>query len=598
MVTGLMGPATIWRGALLWGLLAGALGALPGLSVAQETAAGKDRDIAYVEDRLCAECHGEQYDRWLGSHHRHAMAPADRSNVQGDFDDARFTHKGKTTRFFRKDGRYFVATEGPKGEPGEFEVRYTFGYRPLQQYLLAMPGGRLQALDVAWDSENKRWFHLLPDLDPAPGDPLHWTAPFYTWNTTCAACHSTDLKKGYDPGRDSFTTTWAEVNVGCQACHGPGEAHMAWARSGAAPEAGAGLPAPLKGQDAAAEIQVCAPCHSRRQALTESYRPGDGFLDHFRPEVLRDDLYHPDGQILEEVYVYGSFLQSRMYRAGVRCSDCHDPHGGELKAAGNAVCTQCHGPAPPDRFAGLAAKTFDAPSHHRHQDGSSGALCVNCHMPAQTYMVVDPRRDHSLRVPRPDLSVKLGVPNACTQCHRDQTDAWAAEAVAAWTGGAQRERHYGEVLQAARRGEPGGRDGLLELLADGGQPAIVRATGLALLARYAEARTLPALAAGLADADPLARLSALRALEPYPLSQRWRAAAPLLDDPRRALRIEAARLLAGVPREQMSESGRRSRSARNPISTWGRSTPAWAMAQRPRRPTAGRSRSTPASCRR
>jgi predicted CXXCH cytochrome family protein len=521
---------------------------------AQETTV---QDIAYVDSRVCAECHSEQYDRWQSSHHRHAMAVADSSSIRGDFDDVRLTHKGKTTRFFRKDGRYFVETEGPDGTPGDFEVRYTFGYQPLQQYLLAMADGRLQALDVAWDSANKRWFHLLPDLDPAPGDDLHWTAPFYTWNTTCAACHSTDLKKGYDPGQDSFTTTWAEVNVGCQACHGPGQAHVDWARSGAASQTGAGITAPLKGQDAAAEIQVCATCHSRRQALTENYRPGDALFDHFSPEVLRDDLYHPDGQILDEVYVYGSFLQSRMYQAGVRCSDCHEPHGGELKAAGNGVCTQCHGMAPPDRFTGLTAKTYDAPSHHRHQADSSGSLCVSCHMPAKTYMIVDPRRDHSLRVPRPDLSVKLGTPNACTQCHQDQTDIWAAEAVAAWTGGERRERHYGEVLQAARRGEPGARDDLLGLLADQSQPAIVRATGLSLLASYAGAQTLPALAAGLADTDPQARLSALRALEPYPLPQRWRAAAPLLNDPRRALRIETARLLAGVPREQMSENWRR-----------------------------------------
>ena len=136
----------------LGGLLLGLWAAVSG---AQDAAA---QDIAYVKDQVCAECHEAQYDRWLGSHHRHAMAPADPANVQGDFDDASFTHKGKTTRFFRKDGGYFVATEGPDGAPGDFQVRYTFGYHPLQQYLLAMPGGRLQALDVAWDSEAKRWF--------------------------------------------------------------------------------------------------------------------------------------------------------------------------------------------------------------------------------------------------------------------------------------------------------------------------------------------------------------------------------------------------------------------------------------------------------
>ena len=275
------------------------------------------------------------------------------------------------------------------------------------------------------------------------------------------------------------------------------------------------------------------------------------------PEPLRDDLYHPDGQIMEEVYVYGSFLQSRMYQAGVRCTDCHEPHGADLKAVGNAVCTQCHGPTPSDRFAGLAAKTYDDPGHHHHPNGNEGTLCVNCHMPARTYMVVDPRRDHSLRVPRPDLSITLGVPNACTQCHLDQTNTWAAEAIAGWTGGARLKPHYGEILQAARRGEPGARDGLLTLLADKDQPAIVRATGLSLLAAYVGAETQGALVAGLTDGEPQVRLAALQALEPYPLPQRWRASAPLLEDPRGAVRIEAARLLAAAPREQMSAGGRR-----------------------------------------
>ena len=157
------------------------------------------------------------------------------------------------------------------------------------------------------------------------------------------------------------------------------------------------------------------------------------FLDAYLPALLEPGLYHSDGQIDGEVYEYGSFLQSRMHAASVTCSDCHDPHSLKLRAEGNALCAQCHLP-----------ERFDLSAHHNHEPGSAGAQCVNCHMPTKTYMVVDARRDHSIRVPRPDLSISLGTPNACTPCHADRPAQWAAEAVAGWyPGGRQTTPHYG-----------------------------------------------------------------------------------------------------------------------------------------------------------
>jgi hypothetical protein len=204
------------------------------------------------------------------------------------------------------------------------------------------------------------------------------------------------------------------------------------------------------------EIEVCAACHARRQSLTsQSSAPGDRFLDNFVPALLRTGLYHADGQILDEVYVYGSFLQSRMHGAGVRCTDCHERHRLGILAEGNALCTRCHNPEGTPRFPTLKPGQFDSPAHHFHRDGSDGAQCANCHMPARTYMGVDPRRDHSFRVPRPDLSARLGTPNACTLCHDDKTDAWATEQVRAWyPEGRSGRLHFSEVLAAGRAGEP------------------------------------------------------------------------------------------------------------------------------------------------
>ena len=512
--------------------------------------------VSYVPDETCTECHSAQYEQWLHSHHRHAMEPATEATVLGNFDGAVFHHGGKTTEFRKRGNQFYVLTEGLDGQSSEFEILYTFGFHPLQQYLAAVPDGRLQALDIAWDVDGGRWFKLLPEITAEPGDRLHWTGPFYRWNTTCADCHSTNLRKGFDPESDRFSTTWSAINVGCQACHDPGDAHVNWARDYDAGEVDddvdKGLPALSSDNEASAEIAVCAQCHSRRQRISEPGTFRGKPLDAFVPTLLREDLYHPDGQILDEVYVYGSFIQSRMYREGVRCSDCHDPHSGRLRADGNAVCTQCHQHSPPVRFPTLTAGSYDTPEHHHHEADSRGAQCVSCHMPTRTYMEIDPRRDHSLRVPRPDLSMKLGVPNACTQCHGDRENDWAAGVVDQWVGDRQRPRHYGEVLHAARLGLPNAPNHLVELITDQQQPAIVRATGLSLLPSNLGPMSLAAYRAGLADEDPLVRLAAVQALEPFPLPQRWQAAAALLADPTRAVRIEAARLLAAVPRNALN----------------------------------------------
>ena len=545
------------------------------LSVSAPTA-GDNSAIAsaFVGATACAACHADQFKRWTDSHHDLAMQEATEDTVLGDFGDARLTHFGVTSSFYRKDGKFMVRTEGVDGELQDFEVKYTLGVDPLQQYLIEFPGGRLQALGLAWDTRMKaqggqRWFHLYPDEKIAYDDELHWTRSSQNWNSMCAECHSTNLQKNYDPGAKRFATTWSEIDVSCEACHGPGSDHVVWAekkpgwekfdgdkglellldeRKGVAwsidPQTGHAKPSKRRTSDK--EIEMCARCHSRRSPITRDYAYGDRLMDHYMPRRLDEGLYFADGQIDDEVYVYGSFLQSKMYQAGVTCSDCHEPHSLELKAPGNGVCLACH-----------QASKYDVTAHHFHQVGTTGASCAECHMPPRNYMVVDPRHDHSMRIPRPDLSVKLGTPNACNSCHKDRSSEWAVERVEAWYGQTPKGfQTYATVLHNARNPTPAAGSDLAALIRNTQAPAIARATSLAEIGPYLNRSTVDVLTANVADESPLVRAAILTALESTPPGIRVRLAWPLLSDPVRAVRIEAARLLASVPTGELKSAQR------------------------------------------
>ena len=512
-----------------------------------DPAAALPAQSTFVGRGACIECHTEAYEQWLGSDHDNAMDVASEETVRGDFDDAEFAHAGVTSRFYRKDDGFFVLTEGPGGEMGEFEIRYTFGIEPLQQYLVPFPGGRLQALPIAWDTERERWFTLNPDAVIAPDDWLHWTKNGQNWNGMCAECHSTNLEKNFDPETGTFATTWSEIDVSCEACHGPGSRHVAWAEvdpMGRGPIDNYGLEVASNGLDNRQYVDLCAPCHSRRAEIADYDHDQVDLLQHQLPSLLVEGLYHPDGQILEEVYVWGSFVQSKMYRHGVKCGDCHDAHSLKLHREGNELCAQCHKPG-----------IYDSTSHHFHQktvDGepSDGALCIRCHMPEQPYMVIDYRADHSLRVPRPDLSETLGVPNSCSQggCHDDQPLDWAVEAYTTWYGEA-RKPHYGTTLAAARAGEPGAQDDLIALAEDTLTATIVRATALRELAAYPPEHSLPIFRRALIDDEALLRHTAVEAIATESPETLAELLGPLLFDPVLAVRMRTAAQLAGVPRE-------------------------------------------------
>jgi tetratricopeptide (TPR) repeat protein len=505
----------------------------------------------FVGRQACIACHETEYLAWQGSDHDHAMAAATDSTVLGDFDDALFQVGDVSARFFKRDGKYYVRTRGEGEAAEDFEIAYTFGVEPLQQYLIPFPGGRLQSLTIAWDTERQEWFTLYPDQDIPPDDWLHWTQGAQNWNGMCAECHSTNLIKNYDPATKTFATTWSEINVSCEACHGPSSRHVAWAEIPpmARPEVeNYELVIRTSGVSSRQQVELCGPCHSRRRELGDYDHTRGDLLDNIVPSILEEQLYHADGQILDEVYVYGSFLQSKMYHNDVHCGDCHDVHSLELKKPDNELCLQCH-----------QTEVYDSYDHHFHKrehegQPSDGHLCVKCHMPEQPYMIVDWRADHSLRVPRPDLTLEIGVPNACSQigCHDDKPVEWSAEHYAIWYGQA-RKPHYGAVLAAGRAREPEAREQLIRLAGDELQPAIVRATALSLLGAFPGVESTAAFERGLADEESLVRYTAIRQFRASDPEELVQLVVPLLFDDVKAVRMEAAVKLAGMPDELLKD---------------------------------------------
>ncbi|WP_439106547.1 tetratricopeptide repeat protein [Congregibacter sp.] len=528
------------------------------------SAADEEPHKGFVGTETCASCHQSAHAQWQNSHHDLAMQRPTSATVLGDFDNASFDYFGAQTQFLTRDGNYFVRTDGPDGRVTEYKVAWVFGVDPLQQYLLPMEDGRLQALAIAWDTRDaaqggQRWYHLYPDEEILSDDPLHWTGPYLNWNTRCAECHSTDVQKNYDASTRTFATKFYEEDVGCEACHGPGSKHVSLAQSGRlGANSASGLQTDLsargqwyfpEGESIARrktalnnqqQVDSCARCHARRGTLGD-YEHGKPLADTHRLSLLGEPLYHHDGQILDEVYAYGSFMQSKMSQAGVVCSNCHEPHSNKLRAQGNGVCAQCH-----------KAEVYDSTQHHNHPASSAGAQCVNCHMPAQTYMGVDARRDHSMRIPRPDLSVMIGTPNACSQCHSDQSSQWALDALRDWgTDFGNSSKHPAVAMAALQRGDSRAVPSLLDLANDDTAAAIWRATALDRVSSSGSQAALDVAQGLLISDDPLLRISAVRAMQQLPVARRYLALAPLIKDPVTGVRMEVAMSLASVPLNEL-----------------------------------------------
>lgn len=506
------------------------------------------RGHTFVGDQTCQSCHAQEWEAWKGSHHDYAIGEADEEHVRGDFDNAEFTQGENSYRFYRNGESYMVdATE--QGETETYTIDYTFGWEPLQQYLINIGDGKIQALHIAWDTEKNRWFSLQPDEEYDSDDWMHWTGGSMNWNTMCADCHSTNLKQNYIAEADSFHTSWDVIDVSCEACHGPGGDHVEFVNS---PQGDKASPERIREDlnltrtsSQIEEINTCAPCHSLRQTLTDDYIHGDPYLEHYDPLLPHPENYFADGQIRGEVYVYGSFLQSKMYAEGVTCSDCHDPHTLELKEplVNNELCMQCHEPQ------------YNTPEHHFHEPNTEQSQCINCHMTGRTYMGNDYRRDHSFRVPRPDQSNQFGTPNACNDCHTDRSAEWAADAVETWYG-PDRPDHFSDVLLKANAEQRSDNRGLRELIEDTSEPEIIRATAVWYVGRFPDEDAVDILRDAIESDSPMVRSTAAKAMESFPSDTRITLLENTLSDSVRSVRLAAAQQLAEFALHDVAEGSR------------------------------------------
>ncbi len=496
---------------------------------------------SFIGDQQCKNCHAPEYKAWAGSGHFKAMLPANDSTVAGDFNNKKLVANGISSRFFKKNGKFYINTEGEDGPNQDFEIRYTFGYYPLQQYLVEFPGGRMQSTRASWDVKNKKWFYQYPGQKIPAHNWFHWTANAANWNTMCSSCHSTNLQKNYNSDSDVYHTTFTNINVSCETCHGPGKLHIEYIngenyRNGNK-IAGSMILLKRKGEKIA-EIDACAVCHARRTELVPTPKPGAPLLDNYIPEIPTTEHFYSDGQANDEDYNYTSFTESKMFRQGVRCSNCHEPHQATLKFIGNSLCTQCH------------AKTYDSYAHTFHTIGTQGSECKNCHMPGKFYMGNDYRYDHTFRVPRPDLSVIYGTPNACNNCHQEKTAQWAADAVKK-SYGPDRKYHFAEDLIPGSILDKNSEAHLTKLLKDTSVPDMIKAASASYLGNIQTGNSLDALLGCLNMADAQIRYRALIALNNFPPEKWIYAAGPLLQDSIRAVRIAAAELYLPVPASQV-----------------------------------------------
>ena len=489
-------------------------------------------EATFVGSNSCKSCHETEYNLWENSHHDQAMKIADSTSILANFNDVTFEHNNVKSHFYKKDGDYYVNTQGEDGEYADYKIIYTFGFTPLQQYIVQFPNGEYNCLLTAWDSVENKWYHLVPDLDIEHQEWINWSGGSQRWNTMCADCHSTNLHKNYDSETQIYDTTFSEINVSCEACHGPSSTHNSFYEnqeknpdeSLTPPEMYMGSVVPPKEL-----VNKCARCHSRRTQLTKYFDYEGEFDDHYYQQLIEAPHYELDGQILGEDYVYGSFIQSKMYSLGISCKDCHDVHSLKLKKDGNNLCLTCHVPA-----------TYDTPEHHFHEMNTEGAQCINCHMTGVTYMGNDFRRDHSFRIPRPDQSVEYGTPNACNRCHTDKSAEWASEFVVE-NYGPDRADHFSDHLL---KGYYEDSNAWKVLFSNSNYPAIARATALSQYANQPlSQQEIQELTAYLKDPEPIVRNEAIRALEIQNPQGATAIVKPLLNDSIRVVRISAARYL-------------------------------------------------------
>jgi hypothetical protein len=519
---------------------------------AQSTAPTSNDFIGYVGPESCKGCHPVEYQRWSQSAHglaERVLSPAK--------DGAAFTpsrsipHGNETTTFLKTNDQFEIVTLGVDSNRQPFRVERVIGNSPLVQFLTPFPGGRYQVHEASYDPKSNQWFYVYGNDVRNPGEYGHWTGRGMNWNSMCAECHNTRLKKNYDAATDSYHTTMAGMSVGCEACHGPMQKHLDWQKAHPKPASPDPTVVPLS---PARLVGMCGSCHSRNTDLTGDFVPGESFYNHYSLETLDPaGRWYPDGQIKDEDYEFAPYLGSKMYQAGVTCIDCHTKDVTKPQLKGNDLCMKCHNGGYPK------APVIDPAAHGRHQLASKGNECMGCHMPVTVYMERHPRHDHGFTVPDPLLTKEWNIPNACNRCHADKTTDWAVKYTDEWYGAKMNRpsRERTRWIAAAANGDVGAKGSLVGLLADTNQPAYWRAVAATFLSRWAtEPATKAALVSQLNNEHPLVREKAVRTLEPaLPDTNVLTALNPLLNDPVRSVRVAAAWVLRATV-DLQSRAGR------------------------------------------
>ncbi|WP_232771244.1 tetratricopeptide repeat protein [Colwellia sp. 75C3] len=536
----------------------------------------------FVGFKACIGCHEKAYQDWQGSHHEMSMKHADSKSVLGDFNNATLAYEDngpeQLSTFFKKAQQFWVNIKGDDGKLHDYQIKYTFGYEPLQQYMVEFDDGRVQLIPFAWDSRTKedggqRWFNLYPEMTKNSQE-FFWTNTGQNWNYMCADCHSTNVDKNFDVKTNTYNTTFSEINVACESCHGAASDHLTWADQAlplkksksettnkTVTSSGKGFSRDLSKSvqnwqskdnlktltpesiDHSQQVLVCAQCHSRRTQISNNdHVEANAFGERYLLDLISSTNYHPDGQVYNENFVYGSFLQSKMYKNGVVCSDCHNPHTAELKLPIEVLCLQCH-----------QSDNYASTKHHKHPEDSTGAQCVNCHMPETTYMEIDARRDHGFHIPTPNLAKQLGTPDTCLNCHKDKDSQWSSSKVAAWYPDStiKDEKDFVAVFSAINlalneQQLEGVASELSRISQTISYAGIIRASALTKMASVSNTNTLIAIARAVKNPDENIRLGAIEGAQSMAGAEKWRVLSPLLNDKILIVRTSAAFALTSL----------------------------------------------------
>jgi predicted CXXCH cytochrome family protein len=470
----------------------GALGGAPTGDTGPQPVRQSDIAGQFAGSGSCQGCHEQEHSQWARSLHLQMTRPADTAAVIGDFSNVSFTGNGRAYRTEERGGKRFISVSHGGRPFKTFEVNYTLGAKRFQGYLSRLPDGGLYVLPAFWHIAQKRWIDWK-EITPVP-DGNHDLRQI--WNVTCFNCHATNLDARFDVASKTYNTSWSEMGLGCEACHGPGKPHIAlmeeWKRTGKpSPKAPIGIFAP-RGAAPRQVFDMCAYCHGNKNNLFLGFTPGDRLEEYALPFLVSQPMpsddpqgdFWPDGRPSRFNRPQALTLSGCFMKGNVTCTNCHVAHGSRQEhslkvsiAESDRLCTQCHEPL-------SAAENVER--HTRHPLKSQGSRCIECHMSDVNWRLLIRRRDHTFAAPVPEMTAKYGVPNGCTTCHEGRTPEWAMKTMDEWYGDRERRRRAMQVADTfylAGNQDVASLPGLASLVLDRGRGMLVRASAAEFIGR-------------------------------------------------------------------------------------------------------------------